>query len=102
MYLCAADTRCPPVPCQHGSPFTVTPYTRPPSITNPQLPLSATSDFVALITQVVDEDVYQRQGENIITWVEAPPLIGAANGAGAGAGGTGVDLALSFQVHRKA
>ena len=49
----------------------------------------------------MDEDVYQRQGENIITWCEAPPLIGAANGAGAGAGGTGVDLALSFQVRLK-
>lgn len=40
--------------------------------------------------------MYQRQGDNIITWCEAPPLIGAANGAGAGGGG--VDLALSFQV----
>lgn len=49
--------------------------------------------------QVVDEDVYQRQGDNIITWCEAPPLIGAANnGVAAARGAAGVDLALSFQV----
>ncbi|CAM9426576.1 unnamed protein product [Pylaiella littoralis] len=48
-------------------------------------------------SKVVDEDVYQRQGDNIITWCEAPPLIGAANGGGAANGATGVDLALSFQ-----
>lgn len=42
--------------------------------------------------------MYQRQGDNIITWCEAPPLIGAANGTGASAAGGGVDLALSFQV----
>lgn len=45
--------------------------------------------------QVVDEDVYQRQGDNIITWCEAPPLAGASHG---GVGNVGVDLALSFQV----
>ena len=46
---------------------------------------------------MVDEDVYQRQGDNIITWCEAPPLTGSPNGAGSGGG---VDLALSFQVKR--
>ncbi|CAM9219297.1 unnamed protein product [Ascophyllum nodosum] len=45
-------------------------------------------------SKVVDEDVYQRQGDNIITWCEAPPLTGSPNGAGSGGG---VDLALSFQ-----
>lgn len=54
--------------------------------------------FVFVLAQVVDEDVYQRQGDNIITWCEAPPLIGAANGGSAAGGAAGVDLALSFQV----
>lgn len=43
--------------------------------------------------------MYQRQGDNIITWCEAPPLIGEANnGVAAACGAAGVDLALSFQV----
>ncbi|CAM9804549.1 unnamed protein product, partial [Discosporangium mesarthrocarpum] len=48
-----------------------------------------------LQSKVVDEDVYQRQGDNIITWCEppAPGAPGSATGQGAG----GVDLALSFQ-----
>lgn len=73
-------------------------HTPPPPSTNHHSPFFF---MCRRLTQVVDEDVYQRQGENIITWCEAPPLIGAANGAGAGAGGTGVDLALSFQVRLK-
>lgn len=47
---------------------------------------------------MVADDCYQRQGDNIITWCEAPPLTGAVNGSGAGGGSAGVDLALSFQV----
>lgn len=69
-----------------------------PSPTPPH-PSTPPSVNPAAAAQVVDEDVYQRQGDNIITWCEAPPLIGEANnGVAAACGAAGVDLALSFQV----
>lgn len=102
------DTGCPPFACRNGNGifYYATHASSSSSSSNYRSPLTIffCSFFFLLrrlLTQVVDEDVYQRQGENIITWCEAPPLIGAANGAGAGAGGTGVDLALSFQVRFK-
>ncbi|CAM9862227.1 unnamed protein product, partial [Chrysoparadoxa australica] len=50
-----------------------------------------------LESKVEEHDVYQRQGDNIITWCET--LSGASGPTGSGAN-PGQDLALSFQENQ--